>query len=70
MDPQIKEPFIILAGIPSSSAGIRFLKMLEQDEMTFDNLYCIAFQMMDAQWLAKRASYMYFNVNVSLYCSV
>lgn len=30
--------------------------------MAFDNLYCIAFQMMDAQWLAKRASYMEFNV--------
>ncbi|XP_028761344.1 ELMO domain-containing protein C isoform X2 [Neltuma alba] len=49
------------AGIPSSSAGIRFLEMLEEDEMTFDNLYCIAFQMMDAQWLAKHASYMHFN---------
>lgn len=31
--------------------------------MAFDNLYCVAFQMMDAQWLAKRASYMEFNVN-------
>ena len=30
--------------------------------MAFDNLYCIAFQMMDAQWLAMRASYMEFNV--------
>jgi hypothetical protein len=31
--------------------------------MAFDDLYCVAFQMMDAQWLAKRASYMEFNVN-------
>lgn len=39
---------------------------LEEDEMAFDNLYCIAFRMMDAQWLAKRASYMEFNVKMSL----
>ena len=44
-------------------AGIRFLELLQEDEMAFDNLYCVAFQMMDAQWLAKRASYMEFNVN-------
>ncbi|XP_028766894.1 ELMO domain-containing protein A [Neltuma alba] len=49
------------AEIPSSSTGIRFLQLLEEDEMAFDNLYCIAFEMMDAQWLAKRASYMEFN---------
>ncbi|KAJ0978065.1 hypothetical protein J5N97_013539 [Dioscorea zingiberensis] len=48
-------------GRPTSKAGIRFLKLLGNDEMAFDNLYCIAFQMMDAQWLAKRASYMEFN---------
>ncbi|XAR64447.1 hypothetical protein NMG60_11024796 [Bertholletia excelsa] len=28
--------------------------------MVFDNLFCVTFQMMDAQWLAKRASYMEF----------
>ncbi|CAH8362158.1 unnamed protein product [Eruca vesicaria subsp. sativa] len=49
------------SGKPSTVAGIRFLEFLEEDEMAFDNLYCIAFQMMDAQWLAKRASYMEFN---------
>lgn len=49
------------SGKPSSSAGIRFLELLEKDEMAFDNLFCIAFQLMDAQWLAKRASYMDFN---------
>ncbi|KAI4348523.1 hypothetical protein L6164_009237 [Bauhinia variegata] len=48
-------------GIPSSLAGIRFLELLEEDDRAFDNLYCVAFQMMDAQWLAKRASYMEFN---------
>ncbi|KAA3486512.1 ELMO domain-containing protein C [Gossypium australe] len=46
---------------PSSLAGIRFLKLLGEDEMAFDDLYCVAFQMMDAQWLVKRASYMEFN---------
>ncbi|XP_024031145.1 ELMO domain-containing protein A isoform X1 [Morus notabilis] len=49
------------SGVPSSLAGIRFLELLQEDEMAFDNLYCVAFQMMDAQWLAKRASYMEFN---------
>jgi hypothetical protein len=38
-----------------------FGKSLEHEE-AFDILYCIAFEMMDAQWLAMRASYMQFNV--------
>lgn len=33
-----------------------------EDEEAFDILYCIAFEMMDAQWLAMHASYMNFNV--------
>ncbi|XP_023904318.1 uncharacterized protein LOC112016056 [Quercus suber] len=49
------------SGKPTSLAGIRFLELLGEDEMAFDNLYCVAFHMMDAQWLAKRASYMEFN---------
>ncbi|XWS58603.1 hypothetical protein CRYUN_Cryun08bG0048800 [Craigia yunnanensis] len=49
------------SGKPSSVAGIRFLELLGEDEMAFDNLYCVAFQMMDALWLVKRASYMEFN---------
>ncbi|WCJ27664.1 ELMO/CED-12 family protein [Euphorbia peplus] len=49
------------AGKPSTAAGIKFLELLAEDDMAFDNLYCVAFQMMDAQWLAKRASYMQFN---------
>jgi len=53
---------IFLAGHPSSLSGFCFLKLLEEDEMAFDNLFCVAFQMMDAQWLAKRATYMEFNV--------
>ncbi|KAK6944502.1 ELMO domain, partial [Dillenia turbinata] len=46
---------------PASFMGRRFLQLLSEDEMAFDNLYCVAFQMMDARWLAKRASYMDFN---------
>jgi hypothetical protein len=30
--------------------------------MAFDMLYCVAFEMLDAHWLAMRASYMEFNV--------
>lgn len=33
-----------------------------EDECAFDMLYCVAFEMLDAQWLAMRASYMEFNV--------
>ncbi|VAH90485.1 unnamed protein product [Triticum turgidum subsp. durum] len=32
-----------------------------RDENAFDHLYCVAFRMLDAQWLVKRASYMEFN---------
>ncbi|PON89768.1 ELMO domain containing protein [Trema orientale] len=49
------------SGTPTSEVGIHFLELLKEDEMAFDNLFCVAFQMMDAQWLAKRASYMDFN---------
>lgn len=37
-------------------------KLLEHED-AFDVLYCIAFEMMDAQWLAMRASYMQFKVS-------
>lgn len=49
--------------MPISQAGIRFLELLAVDENAFDKLYCVAFQLMDAQWLVKRASYMEFNVH-------
>ncbi|KAJ3679445.1 hypothetical protein LUZ60_017456 [Juncus effusus] len=32
----------------------------QEDEEAFDILYCIAFELMDAQWLAMGASYMQF----------
>ncbi|KAF5754493.1 putative ELMO domain-containing protein [Helianthus annuus] len=40
---------------------INFVKILGEDEDAFDVLYCIAFVLMDAQWLAMRATYMEFN---------
>ncbi|CAN6892874.1 unnamed protein product, partial [Brassica oleracea var. botrytis] len=46
---------------PKCIPGMNFLKLLEEDENAFDVLYCIAFAMMDAQWLAMHASYMEFN---------
>ncbi|RCV45033.1 hypothetical protein SETIT_9G420800v2 [Setaria italica] len=53
-------PFAV-AAVPSSKSGIRFLELLERDENAFDHLYCVAFRLLDAQWLVKRASYMEFN---------
>jgi hypothetical protein len=48
------------------------LYVLLEDEMAFDMLYCVAFEMLDAHWLAMRASYMEFNVTLSLcpFCHV
>lgn len=48
------------SGRPTSKAGICFLELLGKDEMAFDKLYCVAFQLLDAQWLVKNASYMEF----------
>ncbi|CAA6669789.1 unnamed protein product [Spirodela intermedia] len=46
---------------PRSMMGAVFLKLLAEDERAFDLLYCIAFKMMDQQWLAMHASYMDFS---------
>ncbi|KAK6142337.1 hypothetical protein DH2020_022891 [Rehmannia glutinosa] len=46
---------------PRCLPGHNFVKLLGEDEEAFDVLYCIAFAMMDAQWLAMHASYMEFN---------
>ncbi|KAE9457621.1 hypothetical protein C3L33_10476, partial [Rhododendron williamsianum] len=53
-------PFAV-AGINVSFMLIQMLDLYSDDEEAFDVLYCIAFAMMDAQWLAMRASYMEFN---------
>jgi hypothetical protein len=49
------------AAKPNSSSVAAFFNVLAADENAFDMLYCVAFQMMDAQWLAMGASYMEFN---------
>lgn len=49
------------AGMPTSKSQTRFLEFLAEDDNAFDDLYCVAFRLMDARWLAKRASYMEFN---------
>ncbi|KAK8943674.1 hypothetical protein KSP40_PGU001156 [Platanthera guangdongensis] len=38
-----------------------FIQMLAENEWAFDLLYCVAFMVMDKQWLEKNASYMDFN---------
>ncbi|CAA7058430.1 unnamed protein product [Microthlaspi erraticum] len=38
-----------------------FLQMLSENEWAFDLLYCVAFAVMDKQWLDKNATYMQFN---------
>uniref|UniRef100_A0A2N9EVN8 ELMO domain-containing protein n=1 Tax=Fagus sylvatica TaxID=28930 RepID=A0A2N9EVN8_FAGSY len=53
-------PFAV-AGINVTFMLIRMLDLSSEDEEAFDVLYSIAFEMMDAQWLAMRASYMEFN---------
>jgi len=50
------------AAKPSSPSVTSFFNILATDENAFDMLYCVAFQMLDAQWLALGASYMEFNV--------
>ncbi|XP_020551383.1 ELMO domain-containing protein A isoform X1 [Sesamum indicum] len=46
---------------PRCLPGYNFVKLLEENEEAFDVLYCMAFALMDAQWLAMHASYMEFN---------
>ncbi|KAH9615871.1 hypothetical protein KSS87_010285 [Heliosperma pusillum] len=38
-----------------------FLQMLADNQWAFDLLYCVAFVVMDKQWLEKNATYMEFN---------
>ncbi|PVH61345.1 hypothetical protein PAHAL_3G015000 [Panicum hallii] len=49
------------SGKISTKAGVHFVQLLEYDEAAFGILFCVAFQVLDAQWLARRASYMEFN---------
>ncbi|CAI0381214.1 unnamed protein product [Linum tenue] len=38
-----------------------FMQMLSENEWAFDLLYCVAFVIMDKQWLERNATYMEFN---------
>ncbi|ONK77973.1 uncharacterized protein A4U43_C02F12870 [Asparagus officinalis] len=49
------------SGTTFSRTGARFIELLEADEMAFDNLYCVAFQLLDSKWVSMHASYMEFN---------
>ncbi|KAF3787638.1 ELMO domain-containing protein A [Nymphaea thermarum] len=51
----------LLSVKPQTLLGAIFVKLLSENEWAFDLLYCIAFKMMDQQWLAMRATYMDFN---------
>ncbi|CAN6486840.1 unnamed protein product [Victoria cruziana] len=51
----------LLSVKPQTLLGAIFVKLLAENEWAFDLLYCIAFKMMDQQWLAMRATYMDFN---------
>ncbi|KAJ0451208.1 putative ELMO domain-containing protein [Helianthus annuus] len=53
-------PFAV-AGVNVSFMLTQMLELYQEDEEAFDVLYCIAFVLMDAQWLAMHASYMEFN---------
>ncbi|XP_057984871.1 uncharacterized protein LOC110634970 isoform X2 [Hevea brasiliensis] len=43
-----------------------FLHMLSENEWAFDLLYCMAFVVMDKQWLGRNATYMEFNVRIRI----
>nr|GMC90947.1 ELMO domain-containing protein A-like isoform X1 [Ipomoea batatas] len=63
-------PFAV-AGVNITFMLIQMLDLEAKNESAFDLLYCIAFKMMDQQWLAMGASYMDFNVKfivVTLLC--
>ncbi|CAL9207328.1 unnamed protein product [Musa hybrid cultivar] len=51
----------VVAAKPRSIVGAIFLNLLSENDWAFDILYCIAFKLMDQQWLAMHASYMDFN---------
>ncbi|CAN7039895.1 hypothetical protein IGI04_005955 [Brassica rapa subsp. trilocularis] len=49
------------ASKPRTFVGSVFLQMLSENEWAFDLLYCVAFAVMDKQWLDRNATYMEFN---------
>lgn len=41
-----------------------FFNVISESEWAFDLLYCVAFMVMDKQWLERNATYMEFNVRI------
>lgn len=46
-----------------------FTNVHSENEWAFDLLYCVAFVVMDKQWLERNATYMEFNVRNLLFFS-
>ncbi|XP_058194674.1 uncharacterized protein LOC131311300 isoform X2 [Rhododendron vialii] len=46
---------------PKTFVRASFLQILSENEWAFDLLYCVAFMVMDKQWLERNATYMEFN---------
>lgn len=42
-------------------AGRAFCELLHESDTAFEEVYCIAFTLLDKEWLEQRASYMQFN---------
>lgn len=47
--------------LPTTSAGRAFLALLSENDMAFEELYSMAFELLDETWLSLGASYMQFN---------
>lgn len=57
---------------PSSQKLTSAVGAFSENEWAFDLLYCMAFMVMDKQWLERNATYMEFNVRnliVFIICS-
>eukprot|EP00882_Tetradesmus_deserticola_P010077 GHRQ01010647.1.p1 GENE.GHRQ01010647.1~~GHRQ01010647.1.p1 ORF type:complete len:282 (+),score=135.86 GHRQ01010647.1:467-1312(+) len=47
--------------LPTTAAGRAFCALLAESDAAFEEVYCIAFALLDRVWLARKASYMQFN---------
>lgn len=49
-----------------ATALVILKRVVSDNEWAFDLLYCVAFVVMDKQWLERNATYMEFNVRIHL----
>ncbi|KAJ0096129.1 hypothetical protein Patl1_16930 [Pistacia atlantica] len=61
LDLEASNQLIFIAAKPRTFFRSVFLQMLSDNEWAFDLLYCVAFVVMDKQWLERNATYMEFN---------